>query len=401
MVNAGSEGAGGPERDVPTGAGRVTAEERLALGDLERLALPPGEAARAQLLLVASLTTLRDVSLWRREPSGELRCLEHVRGRPSRGLRKVASEVLAGRGATPAGPRRTLLAAPVGAGPSPMAALAARAKPGTAERSLAILAEAASLLACVLERDGLMDEAEGRLARATGAAERRLARFGLDLHDGPAQEIAMLRADIELFGGQLQSALGRGTMAKALEGRVQDLEARALAVSDEIREVARMASVPGSPGEPVVEVLRAEVRAFARTVGVEPELQVEGPVDVATHSQRIALLRGVQEALRNASEHAQPKAVSVRVVALESTIEAEIRDDGRGFEPRRALSRANANGRLGLIGIAERARLLGGSCNVVSRPGGPTSVRISLPRWDPDRDPMPGAAAPRRESGPA
>src|SRR6187200_1614597 len=119
MVNAGSEGAGVPERDASMGAGRVTAEERLALGDLERLALPPREAARAQLLLVASLTTLRDVSLWRREPSGELRCLEHVRGRPSRGLRKVASEVLAGRGATPAGPRRTLLAAPVGAGPSP------------------------------------------------------------------------------------------------------------------------------------------------------------------------------------------------------------------------------------------------------------------------------------------
>jgi signal transduction histidine kinase len=280
-----------------------------------------------------------------------------------------------------------------------MAALAARAKPGSAARSLAILAEAAPLLACALERDGLMDEAEGRLARATGAAERRLARFGLDLHDGPAQEIAMLRADIELFGGQLESALGRGTTAKALAGRVQDLQARALAVSDEIREVARMASVPGSPGEPVAEVLRAEVRAFARTVGIEPELQVEGPVDVATHSQRIALLRGVQEALRNASEHAQPKAVSVRVVALESTIEAEIRDDGRGFEPRRALSRAN--GRLGLIGVAERARLLGGSCNVVSRPGGPTSVRISVPRWDPDREPVPGAAAPRRESGPA
>jgi signal transduction histidine kinase len=62
-----------------------------------------------------------------------------------------------------------------------------------------------------------------------------------------------------------------------------------------------------------------------------------------------------------------------------------IEDNGRGFDLERTLARARRRGRIGLSGIEERARLLGGTCTIKSRPGGPTSVAIDLPRWRPAR----------------
>ena len=56
-----------------------------------------------------------------------------------------------------------------------------------------------------------------------------------------------------------------------------------------------------------------------------------------------------------------------------------ISDDGRGFEVVEARERSRHQPSLGLIGMEERATLLGGSLDVVSRPGGGTEIRVSLP----------------------
>ncbi len=58
-------------------------------------------------------------------------------------------------------------------------------------------------------------------------------------------------------------------------------------------------------------------------------------------------------------------------------------DDGMGFEVERALAKAAQRGRLGLVGIAERTRMLGGTFDLESAPGGPTTLRFTLPRWEP------------------
>ncbi len=222
----------------------------------------------------------------------------------------------------------------------------------------------------------------GRVADAE-ASERALARFGYDVHDGPAQGIAGLLGDIRAFKGQIGAAFADDPRAELLLGRLEDFEARSVAVADEIRRVARAARSP-APDEPVEDVLRGELAALREVAGVvECELEVRGPVDAATPSQRIALLRCVQEALRNVREHAEARQVSVRVVASADRTEAEVRDDGRGFDVEQVLAEAPRGGRMGLAGIAERARLLGGECEMRSAPGGPTSIRLSLPRWEP------------------
>jgi signal transduction histidine kinase len=102
-----------------------------------------------------------------------------------------------------------------------------------------------------------------------------------------------------------------------------------------------------------------------------------------TASQRIALYRIVQESLANVREHSGASMVRVRVHGGTRGTEAQIEDDGRGFEVADTLIRAAKRGRLGLVGMGERMRLLGGSFDVQSRPGGPTTVSLLLPQWQP------------------
>jgi signal transduction histidine kinase len=93
------------------------------------------------------------------------------------------------------------------------------------------------------------------------------------------------------------------------------------------------------------------------------------------------VFRAIQEALANIREHSGATSVVVRLRARRSAIEVQITDDGMGFEVERALAKAAQRGRLGLVGIAERVRMVGGTFQLESAPGGPTTLKLTLPRW--------------------
>jgi signal transduction histidine kinase len=116
---------------------------------------------------------------------------------------------------------------------------------------------------------------------------------------------------------------------------------------------------------------------------VEAAVDLAGDLDSLTGSQRIALLRIVQEALSNAREHSGASRVRISIVRAHGAVRAEIEDDGRGFELERTLVRAAKRGRMGLVGMNERALLLGGAFDVRSAPGGPTRISVTLPEWRP------------------
>ena len=133
--------------------------------------------------------------------------------------------------------------------------------------------------------------------------------------------------------------------------------------------------------------------AFASRTGIQPRLTLEGDLESISASQRIALLSVIQEALNNVREHSSARQVDVGVALGPDGVAARVVDDGRGFDLEKVLMSAASRGRIGLAGIHERVRLLGGVCRLESRPGGPTSISITLPRWQPLLEPAPAGVA--------
>ena len=214
------------------------------------------------------------------------------------------------------------------------------------------------------------------------ASERRLTRLAFDLHDGPVQDVLALAAEVRLLRQELvdesEQPAGRGSVA----ARFDTLEAQLLEVGHELREVSTSLE-PTKALRSVRDGLASQIEAFSTRTEILATLELAGDFESLTASQRIAALRIVQEALANVREHSGATHVRVSASATDGFVRIEVTDDGRGFDVERALARAAKDGRLGLVGMSERVRLLGGRMDIESRPGGPTTISAVLRLWRP------------------
>jgi signal transduction histidine kinase len=237
--------------------------------------------------------------------------------------------------------------------------------------------------------DGSKEAAPAASTNLLDVAERRLVRLGFDLHDGPLQDAAALLADVRLVRAQL------GGVAPEAVAALEDVEARLVQLHDELGDLARELESRALVERSLAEALQREADGFRSRSRIELDFAVEGDLADLTASQRTATVRIVQEAMSNIREHSEARHAQVRVRADDDAIHIRVRDDGCGFAPGRGTRDAR-RGRLGLLGMSERARLLGGSFELRSAPGGPTVIEALLPRWRPS-DGAATAAAPAPE----
>jgi hypothetical protein len=99
----------------------------------------------------------------------------------------------------------------------------------------------------------------------------------------------------------------------------------------------------------------------------------------------------VQEAVLNVARHARAQNVLIQAARQEGTVEIEIEDDGRGFDPATAPS---DRPHYGLMGIRERAELLGGTASIDTAPGRGTRLEIRVPLTEAASPPPGGVDAP-------
>lgn len=130
-------------------------------------------------------------------------------------------------------------------------------------------------------------------------------------------------------------------------------------------------------GESLSEAVTNALQRVIEHRGIQGEVKVEGePVRIPVELQH-NVLRICQEAMANAARHANPSRIEVQLAYEPGALKAVIRDDGCGF-PREALV-VETSGHFGLTVMQERARRLGGSLNIDSRPGHGTSVVSTIP----------------------
>ncbi len=212
------------------------------------------------------------------------------------------------------------------------------------------------------------------------ALRRRLDRLRFDLHDGPQQEIHLLAEDLRLFREQLAPLIADHPERDLALGRLDDLEAQVIALDEHLRRLVTTARSPLA-ADALSDTLDQVIDGFTARTGIVPRTEVSGELDSLTDSQQIALLSVVREALTNVREHADAAGVTIAIAAGEESISVAVTDDGRGFQPAVDGPQAARHGHLGLVGMRERMRMLGGETAITSRPGGPTVVSASLPRW--------------------
>jgi signal transduction histidine kinase len=323
--------------------------------------LPPRVGLEVQLSLLVALTPVVEASLWSKDDAGRPEPLVSVGATSTtRRFRATAAQILdCGR---PQDARGLIVGAPVRRWQTPWAALVVRT--AAQEGSKAWLAETAEAISPLVEREFLLQRSAAREHALVTASERRLSRLGFDLHDGALQHVAALRADL------------RRLEAHHLDNRVAELD-RVL------RELAHSLEPASLMRRPLERIVDAEAASLRERSGIEVRTTIAGDFGAMTQSQKIALVRVLQEALTNIREHSNATVVDVEVVASRSSVDLQIRDNGDGFEVARTLQDAAQRGRLGLVGSSERVRLLGGSFDITSRPGGPTTVMVTLSRWQP------------------
>lgn len=346
--------------------------------------LPPKLALEAQLRMLTAFGPATEASLWTADAAGTVACVLEVGAPPSRRAAVAARQSVATNDVATSG-RAQLQAVPIRRWNRAEGAVVIRAPLEARRRALGYASECARAARPLLELETLLERHAERERSLVQTGDRRLSRLGFDLHDGPMQDIAALAADVRLYRKQLAPFLEPIEESPILLGRLDDIDARLLSMDSDLRELARSLQEPTTLHSPFRELLRKDVKRFEERSNVRVSVKTEGDLDALTSSQKIALLRVIQEALNNVHEHSNGRNAQVRVTGTRSQLEVEIADDGRGFDVEAKLIAAAQAGRLGLVGMSERVRLLGGRLDVESVPGGPTRVHATVPRWQPLR----------------
>lgn len=156
--------------------------------------------------------------------------------------------------------------------------------------------------------------------------------------------------------------------------RVKDLLKQ---VEAQLRQYSHELRPPVLDDLGLVPAVRFLADSVSKRAGLPVRVVAEnmGRLDSAAE---IALYRIIQEALNNAVKHAQPSSVLVLLRADHSTLHCTIEDDGTGFDPAAAQAPGSRNG-LGLIGMQERIKGLGGNLEITSSYGSGTRVLLHLP----------------------
>ena len=214
------------------------------------------------------------------------------------------------------------------------------------------------------------------LRRLAAAEETERGRVSRELHDRLGQDLTALKLGLQIIGKQRPCPpTVRGSVNK-LEGLTDTL----------MRDIHRLAWElrPAVLDDFGLEMaLRRYADEWAALSGVPVDFHSLGMA-----ARRLApdlettLYRITREALTNVFRHAKARRVSVLVERRARDVSLIVEDDGQGFEAAATLGASTTQGKLGLLGMQERATLAGGSLEIESNPGTGTTLIVRLPLGD-------------------
>lgn len=217
------------------------------------------------------------------------------------------------------------------------------------------------------------EDAEGELRRLSQqlvqAQEEERKSISRELHDEIGQMLTGLKmelANLEEFRNSPGDEFGR---------HLAETKAITEQTMRSVRDLA-MGLRPSMLDDLGLEpALRWQAREFSRHSGIPVSIEADGDLGRLSESVRTCIYRVVQESLTNCARHAQASNIQIDVHANQDLIEITVKDDGKGFDPKRASGSG-----LGLVGMQERIKKLGGTLAISSQKGhNGAVVKVKLP----------------------
>jgi two-component system NarL family sensor kinase len=219
------------------------------------------------------------------------------------------------------------------------------------------------LLSIAIERARLFAQ-----SAQLGAVEER-NRLAREIHDTLAQGLSATALHLETADALLESGADLERVASAVR---QALELTRVNLDAARRSVLDLRAAP-LVGRSLAEALTTLAKQSS-TEDLTVQFETVGGQRPLPASVEVGLYRIAQEALTNVGRHASARHATLRLVTKPDEVRLAVEDNGRGFDPTKA-----PHDQYGLIGMNERAKLLGGALEVKSCPGDGTRVEVTVP----------------------
>jgi len=216
----------------------------------------------------------------------------------------------------------------------------------------------------------LAEEALGDVSRKLVAVqEEERKRIARDLHDDINQRLAMLAVEMD------QTKDDPPNSPSELIQRLHELRQRLTEVSTGVQSISHQLHSPQLEYLGIVAAMKSFCKEFSIRQAVEIDFKNDDIPQPLPPEVSLCLFRVLQEALHNAAKHSSVRHFEVRLSYSTSQVELTVADRGTGFDAEAAMKK----GRLGLVSMRERVRLVNGTLVVDSKPMAGTTIRARVP----------------------
>jgi signal transduction histidine kinase len=215
----------------------------------------------------------------------------------------------------------------------------------------------------IVEGRGKLEQLSARLVAAQEEERRSISR---ELHDEVGQTLSAVLVDAANLANRIPP---EDTVARQY---LESIRTHADSSVNAIRNIALLLRPSMLDDLGLIPALEWQAREMSRRNGVKVKVTDEKVPDTLQDDVRTCIYRVVQQALHNVAAHSGARNASVNVRQEDGSLLLTVEDDGSGFDPKRTRG-------MGLVGMEERVKQLGGRLEISSEPGKGTRLRVSLP----------------------
>jgi two-component system, NarL family, sensor histidine kinase UhpB len=209
--------------------------------------------------------------------------------------------------------------------------------------------------------------------RATNAQETERKRIARNLHDDTSQALSTLIISLERLENDLPPD------AQNLIERCRQARLVATRTLEDLRKIIYDLRPTMLDDLGLVPAMRWYARSIFEEAGIRVQFEIPQENLRLPDQLETELFRIIQEGVNNIARHSNARWVKIRMVQKSDHVLLELEDNGSGFDVKKTASTAVQNKRLGLIGIQERAALVGGEVSIHSEPDMGTLLQIKIP----------------------